>query len=123
VPLRVEPWALACLALGQAFSVCSVQAAEAPADPAAFQPAAFEPAIVTVTVNGTPRGDLFVQRTASGRLWVRRQDLPALGLQITAPSAAQVDGIEHVALDRISGLALALDEPTQTLVILSLIHI
>ena len=122
MPLRVGPWALACLALGQAFSVCSVQAAGAPADPAvfqpaAFEPAAFEPAIVTVTVNGTPRGDLFVQRTASGRLWVRRQDLPALGLQITAPSAAQVDGIEHVALDRISGLALALDEPTQTLVI------
>jgi outer membrane usher protein FimD/PapC len=89
-----------------------VQAADVPADPALF-----EPAIVTVTVNDTPRGDLFVQRTASGSLWVRRQDLPSLGLQITAPPAAQIDGIEHIALDRVSGLALALDESTQTLVI------
>jgi len=104
------PWALTCLAWGQALSVCSAQAADAPAP-------IFSPAIVTVTVNGTPRGDLFLQRTASGRLWVRRQDLPSLGLQIPAPLAAQVDGIDHVALDTVSGLALALDEPTQTLVI------
>ena len=102
------PWALTCLAL----SVCSAQAADAPADPTVLAPA-----IVTVTVNGTPRGDLFLQRTASGRLWVRRQDLPSLGLQITAPVAAQIEGTEHIALDSVSGLALALDEATQTLVI------
>jgi len=112
VPLRARSWALACLALSQVLSVCHVQAADVPADPALF-----EPAIVTVTVNDTPRGDLFVQRTASGNLWVRRQDLPSLGLQITAHPAAQIDGIEHIALDRVSGLALALDESTQTLVI------
>ena len=112
MPLRAGSWALASLVLSQALSVCSVQAADAPADPAVF-----EPAIVTVTVNDTPRGDLFVQRSASGRLWVRRQDLPSLGLKITALPTAQIDGLEHIALDRVSGLALALDEPTQTLVI------
>jgi outer membrane usher protein FimD/PapC len=93
-------------------SVCHAQAADVLADPTLF-----ESAIVTVTVNGTPRGDFFVQRAASGSLWVRRQDLPALGLQITALPSAQVDGIEHIALNRVNGLALALDEPTQTLVI------
>ncbi len=112
MPLRAGPWVLACLAWGQALSVCSAHAADARADPTVF-----EPAIVTITVNGTPRGDLFVQRTASGRLWVRRQDLPSLGLQIPAPAVAQIDGIEHVALERTSDLALDLDEPTQTLVI------
>ncbi len=110
MPLNARRRALACLACCIALSVYSAQAADAAADAALF-----EPAIVRVTVNGTPRGDFFIHRNASGQLAVRRQDLPALGLQITAPTAAQIDGIEHIALDRVSDLALALDEATQTL--------
>ncbi len=94
----------------QGLVVTSARSAESPPDPSGF-----EPAIVTAVVNGSARGDLFIQRAASGQLLLRRQDLPGLGLQVNAPTAAQIDGAEHVALDGITGLRLALDEATQTL--------
>ncbi len=73
------------------------------------------PAVVAVTVNGTARGDFFVHRTASGRILLRRQDLPALGLAVTLPTAGVIDGSEHVALESHERIELRLDEPTLTL--------
>ncbi len=87
----------------------------APPEATAANESPFEAAVVAVTVNGTHRGDLFVQRAASGRLAIRREDLPAIGLQLAAPAAARIDGVEHVWLDTVPGLTLALDAPTQTL--------
>lgn len=103
---------LVCLTLGQALCAASVLAG-----PAAPDPDGFEAAIVAVTLNGTARGDLFVHRGGAGRLMLRRQDLPAIGLQVNAPTVVLIDGAEHVALDGIPGLTLTLDEPSQSLAI------
>ncbi|MFD0668680.1 fimbria/pilus outer membrane usher protein [Ramlibacter sp. MAHUQ-53] len=83
-------------------------AASLAAMPARAQP---EPMVLAVTVNSERRGDLFVLREPDGRLLLRQDDLPALGLQ-PPPEAArvQVDGEAHLHLDRLAGLSWTLDE-------------
>lgn len=107
-----RPIALACLALWHALPAWGAGTASAPEDGAAF-----EPAIVGVVVNGTARGDLFIHRAPTGRLVLRRQDLPGIGLELATPTVVLIDGAEHVALDGVAGIALSLDEPTLTLTI------
>lgn len=75
----------------------------------------FEPAVIAITVNGTARGDFFIHRTPAGRVVLRRVDLASAGLALEPPTAAVIDGVEHVALDGVVGLDLRMDEPTQTL--------
>ncbi len=104
--------ALACLALGP---VVPAQGVEATTHQTGQD--MFEPAIMAVTVNGTPRGTLFIQRTSTGRRAVRREDLPSIGLEVAAPATVLIDGAEHVALDTVTGLAWAVDEPSQSLAI------
>ena len=108
---RAARWsvALACLA---GWYPLSTPAAAIPNEATAL-----EPAIVAVTVNGAARGDLFIHRAPSGRLLLRRQDLPTIGLALTLPTVAMVDGAAHVVLDETAGLALALDEASLTLAI------
>ncbi|MEY2801787.1 MAG: hypothetical protein RL513_1372 [Pseudomonadota bacterium] len=100
--------------------VAAWQALSALGEDARPQPpgaAAFEPAVIAITVNGTARGDFFVHRTQAGQIALRRQDLAAAGLSLAPPTAAVIDGIEHVALDGIAGVDLRMDEPGQTLTI------
>lgn len=71
-----------------------------------------EPVVLAVTVNGERKADLFVLREADGRLLLRWDDLPALGLQVGAADAPRVriEGEAHIRLESLQGLAWALDE-------------
>lgn len=106
----VRTW-LAGFALWHA--LVSAQAGSSP--PLAAGDIALEPSIVAITVNGAARGDFFVHRTPAGRIVLRRQDLPALGLSLMPATSAVIDGIEHVALDGVDGLSLRSDETALTL--------
>ncbi len=73
------------------------------------------PLVLAVTLNGEARPDLILQRLAEGRLLLRREDLPALGLVVAPPTALVIDGEPYVALDAIDGLQADLDERTLAL--------
>ncbi len=73
------------------------------------------PMVLAVTLNGEARPDLILQRLAEGRLLLRREDLPALGLAVVPPTALVIDGEPYVALEAIDGLQADLDERTLAL--------
>lgn len=72
-------------------------------------------AILAVRVNGLARGEFFVHRDASGQWWLRRQDLPALGLKPEAHATRLIDGEAHVALHDLRGVQARVDESRLTL--------
>ncbi len=71
--------------------------------------------VVSVRVNGVAHGDRFVHRGTDGGWWVRRQDLPGLGLEVQALRGREIEGVAHVDLRDIEGLALRIDEASMTL--------
>lgn len=118
--MRPAGWRLRALASVAAWQALCAHGQGAGAPPAV---PVFEPAVIALTLNGSPRGDFFIHRTPSGRVVLRRQDLPAIGLSLTPPTTAVIDGIEHVGLDGLEGVDLRMDESTQTLTVMAAPHL
>ncbi|TFY97355.1 fimbria/pilus outer membrane usher protein [Ramlibacter rhizophilus] len=78
--------------------------------------------VVTASVNGQTRGDFFVMRRGSDDWLVREEDLARLGLAVPAPQTVQLDGLPHVRLAELAGLAVRLDARTLTLELTAPLH-
>lgn len=71
--------------------------------------------ILAITVNGQPKGEFFMFRTADGDYLVRRDDLHAMGLAEVRADEVDVEGEGYASLRATRGIQVRLDERALTL--------
>jgi len=84
--------------------------AQAATAPGASVSPPLEPIIVTVTVNGVAHGTAPILRDAKKRLFVPLTDYRSWKLGPPEGAIIRLQGIDHVALDRVPGLQATFDE-------------
>jgi outer membrane usher protein len=91
------------------------QPASAPTTaPAELAPASPVPAILTLRLNGEPKGDVYVYLDG-GDVLARTEDLRAAGLGALLGPIRLLEGLEYVALSSMPEVATAFDEKEMTL--------
>jgi outer membrane usher protein FimD/PapC len=85
--------------------------------PAAAAAAGAEPLVTRVILNGEPKGDFFVFRTAAGDFLVKADDLRAMGLRAPEGVPVQIDGEAHVPLRSAPGVTFSFDAQKAVLAI------
>lgn len=93
---------LCCISVGPA----AAQPASAAGTPRTVQ-AAPEPLVLRITVNSVAKGDFFVFRSPSGDIFLRTEDLKAIGLDVPVGTPIVLDGAPHLSLKALDGVTFS----------------
>ncbi|MBC8016944.1 MAG: fimbrial biogenesis outer membrane usher protein, partial [Verrucomicrobia bacterium] len=69
-----------------------------------------ETIILSVTLNSIPRGEFFLKRSDSGRLFIRREDLRRIGLKQLPVPVTTIENDAYVSLTDLQGVTTAFDD-------------
>ncbi len=81
---------------------------------AASVPAGASNAVISISVNTEPKGELVVWVTADGKYWVKATDLIQAGIKSPKGESLDIDGEQYLQLQSLQQATITFDEKTQT---------